>query len=352
MAYITYLFPTLTSFNVSSNFYEGLTNHNVTPTIIDLTFEDNSITSISGLRPLTNLPNLQRLVLKSNKISTTTLPDTPIPIFSHTVTEVDLSFNEITTWSFIDSLATVFPGLTALRVSHNPLYESLQAADGRALTAEDGYMLTLARLGNLTSLNYSVILPKERLNAESYYLSLIGKELNFAPATLEKQILASHPRYKELCEEYGEPVINRDANKVNPNSLAARLIRFSFHLSESAKTALARSQPERKSHGDTFEAEIPISFTAYSLLGVVGKRFGIKPMMCRLVCETGDWIPAPRNDESVKEDCDSDDSEGEEERQETAGVGKVMREVEIVPGTRAVGTWIDGMEAVVRVEVR
>jgi hypothetical protein len=349
MANITTLFPVLTSFNASSNFYTMLTDHYITPTITDLSFEDNSFTSISALRPLTKLPNLQRLVLKSNKISTIAPPDARFPIFSSTVTEVDLSFNELITWSFIDALAIVFPGLTALRISHNPLYQSLQAADGRALTAEDGYMLTLARLGNLTSLNYSPILPKERLNAESYYLSLIGKELNFAPHDLEKQIVASHPRYNELCEEYGEPVINREVNKVNPNSLAARLIRFSFYLSDSAKSALVQMQTGVKEA--KFEAEIPMSFTAYSLLGVVGKRFGIKPMKCRLVCETGDWMPAPRNNDQLEEGWDSDDSE-EEEGKETVGAGRVMREVEIVPGTRAVGTWIDGMEAVVRVEVR
>jgi hypothetical protein len=349
MANITALFPTLTSFNVSSNFYTILTDHYVAPTITDLNFEDNSFTSISDLRPLTKLPNLQRLVLKSNKISMIAPANAPSPVFSSTVTEVDLSFNELTTWSFIDALAVVFPGLTALRISHNPLYQSLQAADGRTLTAEDGYMLTLARLGNLTSLNYSPILPKERLNAESYYLSLIGKELNFAPQDLEKRIIASHPRYEELCKEYGEPAINREANKVNPNSLAARLIRFSFYLSDSAKNALAQMQIDGKEA--KFEAEIPMSFTAYSLLGVVGKRFGIKPMKCRLVCETGDWMPAPRNDDQLEEDWGSEDSE-EEEGKETVGAGRVMREVEIVPGTRAVGTWIDGKEAVVRVEVR
>ncbi|KAF2793341.1 RNI-like protein [Melanomma pulvis-pyrius CBS 109.77] len=350
MANITTLFPTLTSFVASSNFYSTLTNHRLNPTITDLTFEDNSFTSLSSLGPITVLPSLQRLVLKSNKISSINDPGMPLPVFSSTVTEVDLSWNDFTTWSFIDGLAHVFPGLTALRISHNPLYQSLQAADGRALTAEDGYMLTLARLGNLTSLNYSPILPKERLNAESYYLSLIGRELTFAPPHLEKQILASHPRYKDLCEEYGEPVVNRGASSVNPNSLAARLIRFTFYLGESAKRALAQIGSDGKD-AEKFEAEIPMSFTAYSLLGVVGKRFGIKPMSCRLVCETGDWMPAPRTDDMAEEYWDSEDS-GEEEVKEKSGAESVMREVEIVPGTRAVGTWIDGMEAVVRVEMR
>lgn len=46
----------------------------------------------------------------------------------------------------------------------------------------------------------------------------------------------------------------------------------------------------------------------------------------------------------LDDDWDSEDSDAE------MGMERVMREVEIVPGTRSIGTWIDGVEAVVRVE--
>jgi hypothetical protein len=332
IARITHLFPTLSVFGVSSNLYTSLSSHTLNTTITDLILEDNLIPSLSATASLTALPNLQRLILKSNKISEINSADAPMPVFSSTVTEVDLSFNEISTWTFIESLAHVFPGLTSLRVSHNPLYESLQAPDGRALTADDGYMLTLARLGNLKTLNHSPINPKERLNAESYYLSMIAKEVQFAPENLKEQILKSHPRYKWLCEEYGEPDVQRMANKVNPNSLAARLLRIRFYLAAD-KTKI-------------YEAEIPMACTAYTVLGLVGKHFGIKPMECKLLWETGDWMPAKRNVVGFDEDeYDSDDSEDE------AKMDRIMREVEIVPGTRSIGTWIDGSEATVRVEI-
>ena len=327
---ITHQFPTLTTFSASSNFYSSLTSHVLNPTITDLTLEENLLSSLSALEPITKLPNLQRLVLKSNKISEI---GTPIPKFPQTLKEVDLSFNEISTWSFIEQLEHVFPGLTSLRVSHNPLYETLNAPDGRKLTADDGYMLTLARLGNIKTLNHSPISDKERLNAESYYLSLIVKEVQFAPEELGKQILASHPRYKWLCEEYGEPDIKRNKNAVNPNSLAARLLRLKCYLA-SDKTAV-------------HELEIPMSCTAYTVLGVVGKQFGLVPMDCRLIWETGDWMSARTTMADVEdEDWDSEDSEAE------TATGKVMREVEITPGTRSIGTWIDGMEATVRVELK
>ena len=80
-----------------------------------------------------------------------------MPVFSSALSEIDLSYNEITNWAFIDRLEDVFPGLSAIRVAHNPLYQSLHAADGKALSAEDGYMLTLARIGRLKNLNYSPV---------------------------------------------------------------------------------------------------------------------------------------------------------------------------------------------------
>ncbi|KAH7385601.1 hypothetical protein BKA66DRAFT_511442 [Pyrenochaeta sp. MPI-SDFR-AT-0127] len=333
LARITHLFPTLSIFSASSNLYTALTSHNLTQTITDLTLEDNKIASLSALGSLTNLPYLQRLILKSNKISEISDSGSSIPIFPSTLTEVDLSFNEIATWTFIEQLAHVFPGLRGLRVSHNPLYESLQAPDGRVLTADDGYMLTMARLGNLKILNHSPINSKERLNAESYYLSLIVREVQFAPESLREQVLKSHPRYKWLCDEYGEPYIQFSANAVNPNSLAARLIRIKFYLATDPTT--------------THETEIPMSYAVYTVLGVVSKHFSIKPMKCRLIWETGDWMSAKTTmADLADEDWDSDDSDAE------IGMERVMREVEIVPGTRSIGTWIDGMEATVRVEVQ
>jgi len=333
LARITHLFPMLSTLSASSNLYTTLSSHALDPTITDLTLEDNLIPSLSSLSSLTTLPNLHRLILKSNKISDiTTSPSTPPPVFPTTLGEVDLSFNEISTWSFIESLAHVFPGLTSLRVSHNPLYEAMQAPDGRALTADDGYMLTLARLGNLKTLNHSRINDKERLNAESYYLSLIAKEVQFAPEQLQEQILASHPRYRWLCEEYGEPAITRTVDAVNPNSLAARLLKIKFHGAAG---------------GDVYETEVPVHCTAYTVLGIVGKRFGVPPLKCRLIWETGDWMSARKTmADGVDEEWDSDDSEAE------IGMQRVLREVEIVPGTRSIGTWIDGTEAVVRVEAK
>lgn len=161
---------------------------------------------------------------------------------------------------------------------------------------------------------------------------MIAKEVQFAPENMRERILESHPRYKWLCEEYGEPDVQRSANKVNPNSLAARLLRIRFYL------AADKSK--------MYETEIPMNCTVYTVLGFVGKHFSTKPYKCKLIWETGDWMHVARDAGDLGEDYDSDDSEKE------IRVDRVMREVEIVAGTRPIGTWIDGTEATVRVEVK
>lgn len=336
LASLTHLFPALTAFSASSNLLTALTSHalTLTPTLTSLTLEDNALPTLSSLAPLTTLPHLRRLILKSNKISsiTTSPSDTP-PVFSPSLTEVDLTYNDISTWSFLSALPTVFPGLTSLRISHNPLYHHLRAPDGRTMTPEDGYMLTIARLACLTILNYSPITDKERLNAESYYLSLIAKELAFAPEADAGVILEGHGRWEELCAEYGEPVIARTEGGVNPNSLAARLVKLHVYLE-------GRGEGGRKT-----TLEIPARCTAYTLLGLVGRAFEVKPSALRLVWETGDWVPAAR---VGVQDAEGNESEDEEE----AEGERVMREVVILPGTRGVGTWVEGMEATIRAEMR
>lgn len=196
-------------------------------------------------------------------------------------------------------------------------------------------MLTIARLGCLKTLNYSTINEKERLNAESYYLSLIAKEVAYAPEKDTEAILKSHPRYKWLCEEYGEPVVKRTDGAVNPNSLAARLVRLKLYM--------------KGGQGKEVEMEIPGRSTAYTLIGMVCREFSIKPTKCALVWETGDWVPAPKG---VEKESDDDSDEDVSEDEERPALNSVMREVQILPGTRSVGTWIEGMEATVRVELR
>ncbi|KAF2460934.1 hypothetical protein BDY21DRAFT_314817 [Lineolata rhizophorae] len=362
------LFPNITSLSLSGNQYTTLPLGYLSSPITVLTLQDNKFSTLTDLLPLTRLATLQRLILKQNKISDATKPEerdptgskNKLPIFPVSVTDVDLSHNAISTWCFIHALGEAFPGLTSLRVAHNPLYRDLRhpADDSRPLTADDGYMLTVARLPKLKSLNFSTITDKDRLNAESYYLSLIAAELSANPASSEPAILARHPRFAALCAEYGDPVVRREVGAFNPNSLAARLLRLRCRLGPSALAAKAAANVKGHNNGERFVVEVPRTFNVYGVLGLVGKRCGLPPMRLKLVWETGEWdypVPAASSASAASEgsggvapamlDWDSESEDG------SIALVKVPREVHLVAGTRAVGTWVDGLEVNVRVEM-
>lgn len=171
------------------------------------------------------------------------------------------------------------------------------------------------------------ITPKERLNAETWYLSQIGSELSLTSPDSAPTIISSHARYAELCEQYGEPIVKREVKSsgINPNALAARLVTIVLHLGDTIVSTDVNDDVLR-----TAEVEIPRSFTVYNVLGIVGKKFRLPPMQLKLIWEDANYDSMPS--------------------QEAATSDTVPREEELVPRTRNLGTWIDGMTATVRVE--
>jgi hypothetical protein len=320
-----------------------------------LKLEFNGFTSLADLLPLVGLKCLEKLHLKGNTIKFISDGKTKeCPRFGHQLHYVDLSYNEVNDWNFVDQLPDVFPGITGLRFSHNPIYESAIKPGDAAISFDEGYMLTLARIANLKSLNYSHITHAERTNAEMFYLSRISKAMAAVPEAEEQKIKSQHKRYDELCEIYGAPVVVRAEKAINPDLLEARLIKFTFYM------------PPNTIPGQTAEIakeqEIPRGFDMYRLKGIVGKLLGIKPLSLRLIWETGEWDPVAGY-EDKEEDSDSDEEDENEEVEETANddaisdtlasKGKWMRrEVELEDGTRQVGFCVDGMQAKVRVELR
>lgn len=344
---VTKNFLTLKAFTASLNGFELITEPLLTRSLTKLTLEDNLFTSLSALAPLSKVPSIQSLLLKGNQISQASNQQSGnFPVFGDGLSYVDLSYNSIATWGFIDELAAVFPGLTALRVSHNPVYENLIDSLGSNKGIEEGYMLTLARIGRLKALNFSNITTADRSNAEMYYLSRIGKEMAEVSESDEGTVISQHRRYDELCKIYGEPVVVRksDAN-INPNFLEARLIKFTFYMS-------GDGNPDTESSKDI---EIPKGFDIYRVKSIVGKAFGVRPSGLRLIWETGEWDPvAGYEDEENNEDDTVNLSKADSSTATSEHMtGRWMRrEVEIEDGTRQVGNYVDGREAKVRVEPR
>lgn len=326
-------------------------------TLTSLNLEFNDFTSFTDITTLSELKSLRNLHLKGNNISNIT-PNVsdPRPVFSSSLQFLDVSYNKVSTWDFIDDLPSVFPGLVSLRFAHNPIYENPDpehSAQSKTM-AEEAYMIAVGRLANIKVLNFGNITKDDRQNAEMFYLARIGKHLAAVPPNQESEVIKNHGRYAELCELYGPPVINRTRD-INPAFLEARLITVQFvHRARGSGKIVERS------------TKIPKSFDIYRVKGIAGKLFEQEPLGLRLVLETGEWDPVAGFDDEV------DDSSGEElepeatlpplggeEDKEPAGsqterkVGKwVKREVELQDGPRQLGFCVDGLEAKIRVEIR
>ena len=254
-------------------------------------------------------------------------------------------------------------------------------------------MMTIARMPTLTFLNHSSISTAERQNAEIQYLNIVKKHLSLATNAVEvMSLLRNNPRYGNLCTIYDVPAAAEtgDKAKMEPaaGTLVARMINFSFYITEAdlraARGTSGKDQQDHeipndvkviKSDDDTkfFEKAklIPRSVDVYRLKGIVGRMFDIKPMICKLIWETGEFDPIKENDDddgwSIDEDQDQDESMGgidngcKTERDVDGGkiidegrdMGKWQkREEELVDGTKEVGNWIEKAEARVRIEKR
>lgn len=362
-------FPSLTLLYASSNQLSRLSpmpsSSSLTTSLTSIYLEFNDFTSLSDIASLAALTSLHDLHLKGNRISVTESDSTDgPPVFSNTLTYLDISYNKIHQWSFIDVLPDSFPGLTSLRLAHNPVYDhpgfddtaaaaaSPAAAAAKATVTEEAYMLTIGRLAALTSLNFSAVTPTDRNNAEMFYLSRIGRQLAAVPETpeAEAKVLAQHRRYQELCALYGEPVVNR-RKEVNPAFLEARLINVAFQLH--ALEGEDETVVEKR-------VQIPRSFDIYAVKGIAGRLFGHAPLRLRLVWETGEWDPVAGFDDEAGDSSEDEDVGGEQdeatgggEAQSTNRAGRwIKREAELTDSPRQFGFCVDGFDVTIRVELR
>lgn len=321
-------------------------------TLTSLTLEYNDFTTLADLRGLTGLTALRNLHLKGNSISALAPPGKEAaPVFPSSLHYLDLSGNDIKDWHFVDQLPHHFPGLIGLRISRNPIYDSHTAtgADDQtaASSSEESHMYTIARLGQLRSLNFTHITASDRSNAEMFYLSRIARQLASVSESAEESVKLQHPRYAELCSLYGEPEVVRRQD-VNPAFLEARLISVRFHLGREAE-----AETERKT------ARIPRSTDIYAVKGIAGRLFGMQPLKLSLIWETGEWDPVAgfydkdgdSSDEEEEEDMEAADEGSDDGRGGEDKSGRwVKREVVLKDGPRQLGYCVDGLDVTIRVE--
>lgn len=368
---MAYGFPSLASLYASSNQLSRLASipaSTLTATLTSIYLEFNDFTSLSDVACLASLASLRNLHLKGNHISIVESNSTEgPPVFNDTLTYLDISYNKINTWSFVDALPDSFPGLTSLRLAHNPVYDnpgfdtdvsSAASPAAKATVTEEAYMMTIGRLASLMFLNFSAVTPVDRTNAEMFYLSRIGRQLSSVPNTpeAEAKVIAQHRRYKALCELYGEPVVIRHKD-VNPAFLEARLINVSFVFNSPRQEEVASGGIKV----DVIEkhAQIPKSLDIYAVKGVAGRLFGHAPLKLRLIWETGEWDPVGGFDDEAGDSSEDDETAmGQEkelshETQPQNRAGRWMkREVELHDSPRQLGFCVDGQDVTVRVEPR
>ncbi|KAI6820315.1 tubulin-specific chaperone [Hortaea werneckii] len=345
---ISSFFPNAETIVACNNEWDRLSEAQVLTGFKTLDVSGNLFESLSDIATLKGTPDIHTLIAKNCQIRSAGDYDT-LRSRLRTVTELDVRGNSIDSFAIIDCLAADLPSLRHLRTAGNPLYTSLMSPDGKPLTAEDGYMLTIARLPKLETLNYSKITEKERLNADRYYLSQIALEL--LPETSDsgrEKAKERHPRWMDLCEEYGEPASlstpTPTKEVVDPNSLAARMIKIQLFTEERKVDLL-----------------IPKSNSVYTLLGLISKelKMSSSPLTLGIWLETGEeTLPEGGTSEKAVDSPQWWCSDDEDDEPSTAGERRpetdktASKKVQILPSTRAIGTFLEDGQTELKVFIR
>ncbi|KAI7011462.1 tubulin-specific chaperone [Hortaea werneckii] len=345
---ISSFFPNAETIVACNNEWDRLSEAQLPTSLKTLDVSGNLFESLSDIATLKGTPEIHTLIAKSCQIRSAGDYNI-LRSRLHTVAELDVRGNSIASFATIDRLAADLPSLRHLRTAGNALYTSLMSPEGKPLTAEDGYMLTVARLPKLETLNYSKITEKERLNADRYYLSQIALELSLETSGERREkIKEKHPRWKDLCEEYGEPASlstpTPTKEVVDPNSLAARMIKIQLFTEE------------RK-----FDLLIPKSNSVYTLLGLIAKELKISssPLTLGIWLETGEeTLPEGGTSEKAVDSPQWWCSDDEDDEPSTAGEIRpesdktASKKVQILPSTRAIGTFLEDGQTELKVFVR
>jgi len=325
----------------------------------------NLFRSINSIAALSMLPCLEVLSLAYNPIEDTSNPHS---VTFGTLKTLNLTGNKLMSLALLNSFPTWFPALKHLLtkdsfMSHHPSSQSL----------------TTARLSTLTRLNHSEITPRDRFEAEIYYLNKIASEITLTSSQRDiNLIISQHPRYSALCQLHGNPQIvtsNALDRERAAGQLGARTGEITFSMAASNPTNATRPPPNpntqantslNPSHNSSFThapqstqlrggslltettptiiektKRIPLTTDIYRLQGIAGRLFNIDPFSCKLTLETDEFDPVAGDEGdgwSVSEDSsDEDEVEPEQRIQEAEGAesgkdegrGRLMEEDEM-----------------------
>ncbi|EXJ85067.1 hypothetical protein A1O3_05742 [Capronia epimyces CBS 606.96] len=332
-------FSSLKTLSLSSNELETVDDINANqefayPSVTAVVLDNNRFTNLSSLPTLTALfPNTSTLSFQGNAISHLGLgPATETgPRRFEQVETLNLAGNQISDYSFVDALATMFPNLTSLRISRNPLFaqaepSTVDAQNSRAASLSDStsYYLTLARIPHLKSLNYTAITPRDREEGEIYYLSVAEKEIkpilesrdsndsSLLPDQRVNLARQRHPLYSTLCAKHDrDDVIDRflqiskqtpettstparsALEDYAPGTLGSRLVDTYFYIHRTGPQEDVTSTPTLTStiQSSSFRRPLPITVSVYRLKSLLAKQLNLPALQFRLIYESHEYDP-------------------------------------------------------------
>ena len=295
------LFPSLKVIWLSQNeLFHFATDspHLSLPQVETLVLENNHFRDLDQLAGLLLVfPNVKSMTLQGNNIENIdTFRQSPSLSSTynahHSIEFLNIADNSISAWTFVNALSSIFPSLTSLRISKNPIYDGEASnRDSTTNPSDTSYYLTLARIPSLKILNYTTITPRDREEGEIYYLSVAEKEiathLSTAASNVDGKAQDSslYPLYTSLCAKYDREPISltwddiptRPAAPIYPpGTLGARLINCSFYIPSSDQT---------------FSRLLPPSLSVYTLKSLLHRHFHLKPLSFTLIYESPELDP-------------------------------------------------------------
>jgi len=306
-------FPSLKTLSLSQNELDCFRHDQINDlqfgvSIKTLILDNNAFQDLSFLPDLLSIfPETEVLSLQGCLISELG------PVFSGDMRSfgklesLSLAGNRIPSFSFIDSLPSLFPNLTSLRISRNPLYDHPSSDLGLAASkrSDSIYYLTLARIPNLKSLNYTTITARDREEGEIYYLFVAEKDITSMIHERDGETSLHHllesarskyRRYESLCQKYDRDSIflqyaHQSATAASasipvqtyaPGTLGARLVHTTFYI---------RPTPGTKSRRHSWTRLAPLSVSSYHLKAVLARHFQLPRPQFRLIYESVELDP-------------------------------------------------------------
>ncbi|KAG0025293.1 hypothetical protein BGZ81_007254 [Podila clonocystis] len=220
------------SFPVSHQKVKGFAN------LQDIHLEGNAFQDWNQILRLSRLPKLKAMDLIDNKIDQILAPEDPEDF--KFLEMLRLNGNTFQDYVSFDRLG-LYPSLKTLWVGSRPVVNN-QGEEGSGDQEVDPRTLIVAKMGRLEHLNGSEVLPKNRLDAELYYV----KHVAMATVGMEPSAVnALHPRFEQLCQVYGAPDVSDESRKATSDMLKDRLIAITFVTKDKAtgppKTKIQRN---------------------------------------------------------------------------------------------------------------